>query len=249
MAYIQDVQTGVQVQPNATALETFIYLSQNENGRKLYIKILGIDEIPAGSVATISGTKPDGIVYSATGTISDVTVIFNEDIQMTAVSGIWDAKIRITNAGNTVASAKVRFIVEQDPVAPGSIPSDSQLDGIVAECQAYAEEARSSAYGSPLTASTASAMTDKTKVYVYTGSETGYTAGHWYYWDGSAWTDGGVYNAVAIVIDDEMSSISEHPVQNKVITQALTQKADADEFESLGFSVQNGKLCVTFAQE
>ena len=51
--------------------------------------------------------------------------------------------------------------------------------------------------GAPLTASTAAGMIDRTKVYVYVGSETGYTAGDWYYWNGSAWADGGVYNSIA----------------------------------------------------
>lgn len=32
--------------------------------------------------------------------------------------------------------------------------------------------------GSPLKADTVSEMTDNTKIYIYTGSETGYTAGH-----------------------------------------------------------------------
>ena len=54
------------------------------------------------------------------------------------------------------------------------------------------------AVGSPLVANSASAMSDTTKIYVYTGSESGYANGHWYYYDGSAWTDGGVYNSTAI---------------------------------------------------
>lgn len=61
------------------------------------------------------------------------------------------------------------------------------------------------AVGSPLKAATASAMTDKTKIYVYTGTETGKTAGHWYYWNGSAWVDGGVYNSSAINTDKTLS--------------------------------------------
>lgn len=57
---------------------------------------------------------------------------------------------------------------------------------------------QASAYvGSPLTASLASAMTDQTKVYVYVGSETGMSAGHWYYYNGTSWVDGGVYNSIA----------------------------------------------------
>lgn len=204
MAYIQDIQESVPALPEAGNLTSFVVLSQNENGRRLNFKIVGVD-IPSGSTATFSGTKPDGVVYSTTGEISGNVVTVNEDIQMTAVAGSWDAKIHVLSGGNVIASAKVRITIDADPVAPGSIPSDSQLDGIVAECQAYAESARSSAYGSPLTASTAAGMIDKTRVYVYTGSETGYTNGHWYYWDGTAWADGGTYNSSGIQTDTTLS--------------------------------------------
>lgn len=71
-----------------------------------------------------------------------------------------------------------------------------------AEAAAAAAQIR---YGSPLTAQTAEDMIDENRVYVYTGSEAGYTAGHWYYWDGEAWADGGVYNAVAIDTDTTLS--------------------------------------------
>ena len=54
--------------------------------------------------------------------------------------------------------------------------------------------ATKSQVGSPLVAATAEAMTDTSKIYVYTGSETGYVAGNWYYYNGSAWASGGVYN-------------------------------------------------------
>lgn len=60
-------------------------------------------------------------------------------------------------------------------------------------------------FGSPLVASTVSAMSDTTKVYVYTGSESGYTTGHWYYWNGTAWTDGGVYQSSGINTDKTLS--------------------------------------------
>lgn len=62
-------------------------------------------------------------------------------------------------------------------------------------------------FGAPLTASTVAGMTMQNRVYVYTGSETGYTAGHWYYYDAgtSTWVDGGVYNAVAIVTDTTLT--------------------------------------------
>lgn len=63
--------------------------------------------------------------------------------------------------------------------------------------------------GAPYIAKIVSEMTDKTRVYVYTGSESGYTSGNWYYWNGSAWTSGGVYNSQGIgpgSITEEMLS-------------------------------------------
>ena len=60
-------------------------------------------------------------------------------------------------------------------------------------------------YGYPFTAATAAAMTDTAKIYVYTGSETGYTNGNWYYHNGTAWVSGGVYNATALETDKTLT--------------------------------------------
>lgn len=60
-------------------------------------------------------------------------------------------------------------------------------------------------YGYPFTAATAAAMTDTTKIYVYTGNETDYTNGNWYYYNGTAWVSGGIYNAVAFETDKTFS--------------------------------------------
>lgn len=211
MAIIQNLEAFVQSYPAGLDSVTDLQLSQNENGRQIRFTIGGVT-IPAGSVATISGTKPDGVVYSNTGTIEGAdTVIFDEDVQMTAVFGTWYAKIRITNAGNAIASARVRFIIDKDPVDAGAIPSESQLDGLVAEAEEYAEAAEDAAeraainYGSPLIASTAAAMTDINRVYVYTGSESGYTYGNWYYYNGSTWTSGGIYNSAAVETDTTLT--------------------------------------------
>lgn len=45
----------------------------------------------------------------------------------------------------------------------------------------------------PTVVTQASAMSDTTAIYLYDGSEEGYTAGDWYYYNGSAWVDGGTY--------------------------------------------------------
>ena len=41
-------------------------------------------------------------------------------------------------------------------------------------------------------------MVDTTKAYVYIGEETGMQTNHWYYYDGSDWVVGGLYNSVAV---------------------------------------------------
>lgn len=63
--------------------------------------------------------------------------------------------------------------------------------------------------GSPFVANTAASMTNTDRVYVYTGSESGYTSGNWYYYDGSAWVSGGVYNSAGMNTDTtlEMAGI------------------------------------------
>ena len=80
----------------------------------------------------------------------------------------------------------------------------SAAENAVEVAQNTLEQARS-LIGSPLVANTAEEMTDTSRIYVYTGSETGYTNGHWYYYNGSAWTDGGVYNSVAVDTDTTLS--------------------------------------------
>lgn len=62
------------------------------------------------------------------------------------------------------------------------------------------------AVGKPTVAETAADMTDQTRAYVYTGSETGYTYGNWYYYDAEeeAWVSGGVYQASAVETDETL---------------------------------------------
>lgn len=82
--------------------------------------------------------------------------------------------------------------------------SESTAFSSAAQAAQSAKEAK--AYvGSPLVANTVSTMTDQTKVYVYTGSESGYTAGNWYYHNGSAWVSGGVYNSSAANVDKTLT--------------------------------------------
>ena len=74
------------------------------------------------------------------------------------------------------------------------------------------------ASGAPTAVSLASAMTDTSRLYVYTGSESGYTAGHWYYYNGSAWADGGQYGGASI---DTTLTVSGAAADAKVVGNKL----------------------------
>lgn len=83
--------------------------------------------------------------------------------------------------------------------------------------------------GSPYIATTAAGMTDKTRVYVYQGSESGYTSGNWYYWNGSAWTSGGTYNSVAVDTDKTLTQ-SDKPADSAVVGKKIgSLKENMDE--------------------
>ena len=59
--------------------------------------------------------------------------------------------------------------------------------------------------GTPLTAKGRAQMSDTSKIYVYVGAEGQYKFGHWYYYDGARWTDGGTYNSTAYETDKSLS--------------------------------------------
>lgn len=209
-------------------IPTTVRLSQNENGRSLQFVFIGDRiTIPNGSVVTISGTKPDGHVYSAEGTLDGEVATFDEEIQMTAAAGEWAAKLKVTHSGLTVATQRLWMIIDADTVLPGSVPSESELNGLVAEAQQYAENARSAAYGSPLTAALEADMLDTSRVYVYTGSETGMIFGHWYYYEDGEWEDGGVYQSQGVQTDTTLS-IPGMPADAGAAGDALAGKVNAE---------------------
>ena len=85
--------------------------------------------------------------------------------------------------------------------------------------------------GSPYVATAVSQMTDKTRVYVYYGEESGYIKGNWYYWNAntSAWTSGKKYNSEGIVTDETLA----------VSGKAADAKATGDKIEKTKKDLEN----------
>lgn len=74
-------------------------------------------------------------------------------------------------------------------------------------------------YGSPLSANLASNMTETDRIYVYTGTETGYIKGNWYYYDGSNWMSGGIYNSQSGTIDTIVEDSTAPPTSGAVYNE------------------------------
>lgn len=76
--------------------------------------------------------------------------------------------------------------------------------------------------GSPAAAKTAAGMTDTSRIYIYTGNQDGYVNGNWYFYNGSSWQSGGVYNSAGIQTDDSLS-IRGMAADAEAVGQALSQ--------------------------
>ncbi len=92
------------------------------------------------------------------------------------------------------------------------------------------------AYAGAKAAATVADMTDHNQIYVYVGSETGYTNGNWYYWNGSAWTSGGVYNATALETDKTLTvsgAAADAKVVGDNINSAKNQTVNSKKYQTL----------------
>lgn len=111
------------------------------------------------------------------------------------------------------------------------------------------KQAISEKLGAPYAASTVSSMTDRTRIYVYTGDESGYTKGNWYYWNGSSWVSGGVYNSVAVETDKTLT-VAGKAADGEVVGQEIgSLKEDLGEVVQITETKSTNKLYVKDVEE
>ena len=110
--------------------------------------------------------------------------------------------------------------------------------------------------GTPTPVSLASAMTDTSVIYLYTGTEEGYESGHWYYYNGTEWTDGGQYGADGGINTNarnilkyilERVAYTETGMQTYVnaLYQALAQSGGGGGSETTTYMIMNALTNVT----
>ena len=95
-------------------------------------------------------------------------------------------------------------------------------DEVVAQnaYNAHTRDMVSAMVGQPFMASSASEMTDTSKIYVYVGETTGsLTNGYWYYYNGTAWVEGGEY--MASTTERDMEVVAEDVVFRSGISNEI----------------------------
>lgn len=118
----------------------------------------------------------------------------------------------------------------------GAQAEEAETQAVEAKAQADAAKQYAHQFvGAPRAAAAAADMTDHDLIYVFTGTTTSsLTNGHWYYWNGSAWTDGGVYNSTAFTTDTTLS-VSGAAADAKVVGDLKEDLSYITGVESLKF--------------
>lgn len=93
-------------------------------------------EIPSGSTITIRGTKPDKTGFEYPCTFAGNRVEFLLEPQVSVISGLVPAELRITSNNEIVGSCNFIFNVEETPLDKDTIISDTELPLIEEASQA-----------------------------------------------------------------------------------------------------------------
>ena len=118
---------NINIIPGGTT--AVVHVSQNDVGRTIEFNVQDRTEWfdLTGATVKIQGTKPSGLGYSLTGTVSGHTATFVTDNQMTDEYGSIASELKITRGNMVIGSANFILSVERDP------HPDSTTDGSAEE--------------------------------------------------------------------------------------------------------------------
>lgn len=231
------VNKTIQLDFTKEGLRENVEAVQGDTGRTLLCTITGVDM--AGVSARFYAVKKSGKEIYNNCPVSGNKVTINLTEQTLAETGVVKCQLDLRKGSQKVQSFIFDIEVTPSLMAQSEYLSSNEykvVDDLAEKVETNEnkiaeldnKKANKDDYGSPLTANTISEMTDKKKVYVYTGSESGYTAGNWYSWNGTAWVSGGVYNSAAIQTDETLTQAG------KAADSATTGKKISELKESLG---------------
>lgn len=237
------INEKIQLDFTEEGLRKKIEVVQGDTGRTLTCNIIGVDMTNVS--ARFYAIKKSGKEIYNNCLVAGNKVIISLTEQTLAETGIVKCQLDLRKGSQKVQSFIFNITVTESLMVQSEYLSSNEyrvIDNLAGEVEDNKKKiaelddkkANKDDYGSPLTASTVSAMTDKKKVYVYTGSESGYTAGNWYSWNGTAWVPGGVYNSAAIQTDKTLTQ-SDKAADSAIVGQQIGElKEDVSNIKTSG---------------
>ena len=242
------VNKKIQLDFTEEGLREKIEVVQGDTGRVLICNIIGVDMTNVS--ARFYAVKKSGKEIYNNCTVSQNTVTIELTEQTLAEVGIVKCQLDLRKGNQKVQS----FIFDIDVTASLMAQSeylssdeykvvDDLADKVEKNENKIAElddkKANKDDYGSPLQAKTVAEMTDKKKVYVYVGTETGYINGNWYTWKETAWVSGGVYNSAAIQTDKTLTQ-SDKAADSAIVGQQIGElKGSISDLQGPGSGLNN----------
>ena len=104
---MRDIFAGADRSP------TVFYTVQNDTGRVLVLKLPDMD-IPSAATAKLTLVLPSGTVTTASGTVTDQTVVVPLDDDNLAEDGMAVGQLQLTYDGQKVTSYAFYVMVEAD---------------------------------------------------------------------------------------------------------------------------------------
>ena len=245
------VNNKIQLDFTEEGLREKIEVVQGDTGRILLCNIIGVDM--TGVSARFYAVKDSGKEIYNNCKVSKNTVLIELTEQTLAEAGIVKCQLDLRKGNQKVQSFIFNINVTPSLMMQSEYLSSSEykvVDDLAGEVQENknkiaeldSKKANKDDYGSPLQANTVAEMIDKKKVYVYVGTESGYIAGNWYTWNGSAWVSGGVYNSAAIQTDKTLTQTDKAADAGIVGEQIDLLKKDLENFGLKDNSVTTEKI-------
>lgn len=182
---------------NLTMVETEPHY-QYDYGQKLKFTDLNL---PSSYEVHFANDATTGIAYTQIGNTNGVEIpngLFQTGKPIFAFIYLHES----SDDGKTVYVVKIPVRSRAKPTTY-AVPTIEE-QSIIAQAIAALQDIQGGA--TPQTANTISEMSDRKKIYIYTGSESKYIFGNWYYYDKDTakWESGGQY-ASGILIDDTLT--------------------------------------------
>ena len=194
-----------------------LMVSEDVGAHTWRVKVLdgGVPADLSGAAVTGYFVREDGVTVAVAGSVSGHTVSVTLAQNCYAVPGRLGGVMRMVVSGKTVTLSSVIFTVKRlttdSMVDPGRAFFTAEAltrlyDELAAQMQSLASGSPKGVFAS-LTALQAAKPDGDTGIYVVSAD------GKWYYWDGSAWAAGGVYQSDRIAL----KSISRLEIQDEGI--------------------------------